>query len=175
MKIAITGHTSNIGEAFSKKLKSLGHEIIGISRRTGENIRRIERCKKLIEPCDLFINNAQEDFCQTNLFFEVWKMWEGQKKYIWNISTMMTELPVSVLEPELEKVKYQTEKKSLEELGRQLRYKQNWPQITLIKPGQITNEKATHWVNSLLQILSVDHKLRISEISIGYTDNNLKL
>jgi len=39
MKIAITGHTAGIGQAFSKILESRGHEIIGISRRTRENIK----------------------------------------------------------------------------------------------------------------------------------------
>jgi len=41
MKIAITGHTAGIGQAFANILESRGHDIVGISRRTGENIRRI--------------------------------------------------------------------------------------------------------------------------------------
>ena len=59
MKIAITGHTHGIGKAFAEQLAERGHEIIGISRRDGENIRRIEHTANLIDPCKLFINNAQ--------------------------------------------------------------------------------------------------------------------
>ena len=54
MKIAITGHTHGIGKAFAEQLAERGHEIIGISRRDGENIRRIEHTANLIDPCNLF-------------------------------------------------------------------------------------------------------------------------
>jgi len=40
MKIAITGHKKGIGKAFAEQLSARGHEIIGISRSDGENIRR---------------------------------------------------------------------------------------------------------------------------------------
>ena len=40
MKIAITGHKKGIGKAFADQLSARGHEIVGISRSDGENIRR---------------------------------------------------------------------------------------------------------------------------------------
>ena len=95
MLIAITGHTAGIGKSFAEQLKSKGHKIIGISRRDGENIRRIPHTASLIEPCDFFINNAQSQYAQTELLYEIWQRWQGKKKYIWNISTMMTEIPVN--------------------------------------------------------------------------------
>jgi hypothetical protein len=58
MQIAITGHMAGIGHALAKILESRGHEIVGISRRTGDNIRRTEHVANLIAPCDLFINNV---------------------------------------------------------------------------------------------------------------------
>ncbi len=67
MKIAITGHTGGIGKSFAQLLATKGHDIVGISRSGGENIRRIEHTASLIEPCDLFINNAQSMFAQTEL------------------------------------------------------------------------------------------------------------
>ena len=75
MKIAITGHTHGIGKAFAEQLSNRGHEIIGISRRDGENIRRVVHTATLIEPADLFINNAQSNYAQTELLYEVWKRW----------------------------------------------------------------------------------------------------
>ena len=58
MKIAITGHKKGIGKSFAEQLSARGHEIVGISRSDGENIRRTAHTASLIEPCDLFINNA---------------------------------------------------------------------------------------------------------------------
>ena len=81
MKIAITGHKKGIGKAFAEQLSAHGHEIVGISRSDGENIRRVPHTASLIEPCDLFINNAQTGYAQTELLYEVWKRWEGQEKY----------------------------------------------------------------------------------------------
>ena len=40
MRIAITGHRKGIGKAFAEQLSARGHEIVGISRSDGENIRR---------------------------------------------------------------------------------------------------------------------------------------
>ena len=77
MKIAITGHTAGIGKAFASLLSSRGHEIIGISRRDGENIRRVKHTASLIEPCDLFISNATSMFAQTELLYEVWQQWRA--------------------------------------------------------------------------------------------------
>ena len=67
MKIAITGHTHGIGKEFAEQLSKRDHEIIGISRKDGENIRRVPHTASLIEPADLFINNAQSNYAQTEL------------------------------------------------------------------------------------------------------------
>ena len=93
MKIAITGHKRGIGKSFAQQLAKQGHEIIGISRSDGENIRRTAHTASLIEPCDLFINNAISLYAQTELLFEVWHRWQEQKEvhYIWNISTRVCE------------------------------------------------------------------------------------
>ena len=71
MKIAITGHKRGIGQQFAEQLRDKGHEIVGISRSDGENIRRVAHTASLIEPCDLFINNAISMYAQTELLFEV--------------------------------------------------------------------------------------------------------
>ena len=72
MKIAITGHRKGIGKAFAEELTARGHEIVGISRSDGENIRRTAHTAGLIEPCDMLINNAISFYAQTELLFEVW-------------------------------------------------------------------------------------------------------
>ena len=82
MKIAITGHTAGIGQALAKKYQSAGHEIVGLSQREGNNIRVIPKICDQIESCDMFINNAQAGYAQTELLFEMAKRWQGTNKHI---------------------------------------------------------------------------------------------
>ena len=93
MKIAITGHKKGIGQAFAEQLSARGHEIVGISRSDGENIRRTAHTASLIAPCDMLINNAISFYAQTELLFEVWYRWQGSEEvhHIWNISTRVCE------------------------------------------------------------------------------------
>ena len=59
MKIAITGHTSGIGQALAKIYADQGHEIVGLSKRNGYDIRHTLKIADLIDSCYLFVNNAQ--------------------------------------------------------------------------------------------------------------------
>ena len=187
MKIAITGHTHGIGKAFAEQLAERGHYIVGISRRAGKNIRRVLHTASLIEPCDLFINNAQSQYAQTELFYEVWKRWSGQKKYIWNISTMMTEEPVNSMpdgQDDIAMSQYRNQKLALEEASKQLRYKNCWPQISIIKPGGVATQEQNDntnkadvklWVNSVIDTFAHNNNIFISEISIGYTKKRIPI
>jgi len=188
MKIAITGHTAGIGQAFANILESRGHDIVGISRRTGENIRRIEHVANLIEPCDLLVNNAQTQYAQTELLYAVWQRWKGkEKKYIWNISTQMTEQPVNGTPDGQEDIlmsAYRNQKIALEEASRQLSFKDNWPSISIIRPGGVAtqeqfdnNNKADvdRWAQSIIDIFSHNENISISEISVGYTKKRIPI
>ena len=187
MKIAITGHTAGIGKAFAEQLAERGHSITGISRREGENIRRVPHTASLIEPCDLFINNAQTGYAQTELLYEIWTRWQGKEKYIWNISTMMTEQPINSQpdgQDDLTMSQYRNQKLALEEASQQLRFKNSWPQISVIRPGGVAtqdhydNSKKVDvklWVKSIIDIFSHNDNINISEISVGYTDKRIPI
>ena len=187
MKIAITGHTSGIGKAFAQQLAQRGHSIVGISRRGGENIRRVAHTASLIEPCDLFINNAQTGYAQTELLYEVWTRWQGQERYIWNISTMMIEEPVNSQpdgQQDLTMSQYRNQKIALEEASRQLRFKNSWPQISVIRPGGVAtqshfdNSKKANvniWVKSIIDTFSHNDNIRISEISVGHAAKRIPI
>lgn len=187
MQIAITGHTAGIGKSFAKILTSRGHNIVGISRRENENIRRIEHTANLIAPCDMFINNAQSQFAQTELLYAVWQKWKGQEKYIWNISTMMTQEPINSIpdgQDDLSMSLYRNQKIALEEASRQLGYKNKWPSISIIRPGGVaTQEKFdnTHkcavdtWTRTVIDIFLLDKNTHISEISVGFTKKRIPL
>ena len=146
MKIAITGHTKNIGKAFAEQLAEKGHEIVGISRSDGENIRRTAHTASLIEPCDLFINNAQSFYAQTELLFEVWHRWQPYKDvhYIWNISTRLCEEDKDIEINGLtmrESIEYRNQKMALELAHNQLNAQPSNIKMTLIRPGSVNPHK----------------------------------
>jgi len=187
MKIAITGHTAGIGKAFAERLAQRNHTIVGISRRGGENIRRVPHTASLIEPCDMFINNAQLQYAQTELLYEVWKRWQGKEKYIWNISTMMTEQPINGTPDGQEDIvmsQYRNQKLALEEASKQLRFKSSWPKISIIRPGGVATQTTwnnknkadvNQWVKNVINTFSQDDNINITEISIGYTSKRIPI
>jgi hypothetical protein len=160
---------------------------VGISRRMGENIRRIEHVANMIQPCDMFINNAQTQYAQTELLYAVWQRWQGQEKYIWNIGTQMTERPINSIPDEQNDLKmsqYRNQKIALEEAARQLKFKNWWPQISIIRPGGVaTQEKFDNtnkadvdlWVKSVVDTFSHNDNISISEISVGYTKKRIPI
>lgn len=174
MKIAITGHSAGIGQALAKQYESRGHEIVGLSKRHGHNIRNIPRIADLIEPCDMFINNAQAGFAQTELLFEMSRRWKESKKHIMVISTIMTTDPVSFL-PEF--TEYWCQKTTLETAVQQLRAQQLGIKFTIVRPGDIaTNPQKTvppsadvdHWAETLVNIFDLTNpNLSIRDISLG--------
>lgn len=189
MKIAITGHTHGIGKTFAEQLNKRGHEIIGISRRNGENIRRVPHTATLIEPAGLFINNAQSNYAQTELLYEVWKRWANwippREKWIWNISTMLTQNPEDYkaggLNAEL-LGQYRTQKIALEEASQQLRAKCKWPKISIIRPGTVATNKETNegadvnvWVKSIIDTFTHNPNINITDISVGWVDKRIPI
>jgi NADP-dependent 3-hydroxy acid dehydrogenase YdfG len=177
MKIAITGHTAGIGQALSNIYLSLGHEVVGLSRRDGNNIRNIPKMCDQIEPCDMFINNAQAGYAQTELLFEMSQRWTRTKKHIMVISTMMTQDPVSVL-PGLDMDHYRIQKLALEEAVRQIRNQKLGVRITVVRPGYIATQSGqtvppaadvNNWAKILLTILNTatENNLIIPDISLG--------
>ena len=141
MKIAITGHSAGIGQALAKIYTEQEHDVIGLSRRVGYNIRSVPKVAGIIEPCDVFINNAQVGFAQTELFWEVWNRWRGQNKTIINISTQMTNNSVA---PKEEWDQYLIHKKALELAHMQCQERSPLPKLILINPGSIATQPGQH-------------------------------
>jgi short-subunit dehydrogenase len=145
MKIAITGHRKGIGKAFAEQLSARGHDIVGISRSDGENIRRTAHTASIIEPCDMLINNAISFYAQTELLFEVWHKWQSSNKvhYIWNISTKLCEQDHDIAIKGLtmrESMQYRNQKMALELAHHQLNFQPSNIKMELIRPGSIKTQ-----------------------------------
>lgn len=177
MKIAITGHTAGIGQALAQIYQDQGHEIVGLSKREGWNIRNTSKICEQVEPCDMFINNAQAGYAQTELLFDMSQRWTGTNKHIVVISTMMTQHPFSVV-PGLDMAHYRLQKCALEESVKQLRIKNLGLQFTIVRPGNIATSTdktvppaadVNNWARTLVEIFDLASKndLKIPDISLG--------
>ena len=175
MKIAITGHTAGIGQALAEAY--YGNEIVGISKRDGNNIKNVPKVADLIEPCDMFINNAQAGYAQTELLFEMARRWEGTRKHIVVISTMMTQDPMSVI-PGLDMDQYRIQKVALEQAVHQLRQRDLQIRFTIVRPGNIaTSPDKTvppaadvgQWARTLVGIfrMAEANDMWVPDISLG--------
>ena len=177
MKIAITGGTAGIGQALANAYESRGHEVLRLSRRTGHNIRVIPKIADQIELCDVFVNNAQAGYAQTELLFEMAGRWSGSHKHIIVVSTMMTQDPVSML-PGLDMTAYRVQKVALEEAVKQIRHHRLGVKITIVRPGNIAtgadktvppSADVNVWAGVLVSMLDMAqaNNLTIPDISLG--------
>lgn len=125
----------------------------------------------------MFVNNAQAGYAQTELLFEMVYRWQGTKKQIIVISTMMTQSPVSTI-PGLDMDHYRVQKGALEDAVKQLRHKQLGIRLILVRPGDVaTNSDKTvppsadvnNWAKTLLNLIDMvnNNGLLISDISLG--------
>jgi short-subunit dehydrogenase len=91
MKIAITGHTSGIGQALYNKFTEHGHTVIGFSRSNNFDITDSEKRDQIVQLAtdfDVFINNAWAPYSQTDLLNQMIVNSKHQKKIIVNISSL---------------------------------------------------------------------------------------
>lgn len=176
MKVAITGHSAGIGQALSKAYTSRGHTVVGLSRRNGFNIRSFQKVADQIEDCDVFINNAQAGFAQTELLFEVFKRWETLcNKTIVNISSELARQP-AVVGLNLDMDLYRIQKVALEEAVMQLRRRSQLPRLIIVRPGQVNTQDwmtsppaadPTEWAEEVVRCLdTASDNLLITELTV---------
>ena len=169
MKIAITGHSEGIGKCFAEILAEQGHEIVGLSRRTGHNIRSLQKVVGPIVECDWFINNAQVGFAQTELLYKVWYQWHDTKKIIWNISSIMA----THNSPNFEMEEYRLQKQTLDQAHYNLNQRSKC-RFVLIRPGKVDTQgeggaDVRAWCNAVINTwnLCEQSNLNLQEISIS--------
>jgi short-subunit dehydrogenase len=175
MKIAVTGHTQGLGKSLYKELVKQDHDVLGLSLENGYDINNISNIIDAIESSDCFINNAQDNFKQTELFLALSKKWLNVPgKKIINIGSLILSLPTTPYDS-WHDIVYYTQKKALAESVKQVRnLKYNWPKICLINPGPLQTEHTSgmdtdQFAQEVLRIIT-NSNFAIEEISIGLID-----
>jgi hypothetical protein len=116
-RIAITGHTKNIGKFLYEKYST---NSIGFSRENGYDITRKDDRKKIIKEvknCDIFINNAPAGFGQSELCLELWKEWKDLPKIIINVGSRIAEEHVILQNDHTHLLEYSMHKRTLKQLS----------------------------------------------------------
>lgn len=137
-KIIITGHTKGLGKAIYEWHKNQNHDITGISRSTGHDIKNTMQIVDVVKNYDIFINNAYHKGCQFDICYELSQLWKkDNNKTIINISSRAGDFSEDI------KVKdYNIYKKMIDDLSSQIQIDKNYKcNIINIKPGYLENQK----------------------------------
>jgi hypothetical protein len=120
IKVAITGHSKNIGKYI---FDSVSPNVIGFSRSNGYDITKKEDRKRIIKEsadCDVFINNAPAKFGQSELCLELWHEWKDTKKVIVNVGSRIAEEHIVLNQDYLHLLEYSMHKRTLKTLSEDL-------------------------------------------------------
>lgn len=137
MKFAITGHTRGLG----LKLVStppICDNFIGFSRSHGYDISNPQSRNdivRLIDDCDVFINNAYHGHSQTDLLYQVWDSWATTDKIIVNIGSNTTDGIKSFVHD------YSAHKASLDKASEQLSNQNSRCKVILARFGYLGTER----------------------------------
>jgi len=119
MKIAITGHSKNIGKCLYEKCNNA----IGFSRSNGYDITNKSDRRRIIKEsyeCDVFINNAPAGFSQSDLCLELWEEWKDLPKIIINVGSRIAEEHIVLPYDYSHLLKYSMHKRTLKTLSQDL-------------------------------------------------------
>lgn len=143
MDYAITGHTAGIGKTIYEKLNP---NIKGFSRTNGYDIKQSSDIYKILDEsagCKIFINNAYDDFAQSNLLLEAFFRWKDTDKTIINVGSRIAEdnLNLKRLTQDVGLLKYQMHKASLKRLCQDLQNYGSTLQVKYVWFGYVGTEK----------------------------------
>ena len=141
MKIAITGHTSGIGKAFTELCDHKNIEWSGFSRSNGFDIsQRDEWLTQAADDCDVFINNAYDKFYQVDLLYDLWDHWKSFDKQIVCLGSVAPDVPRDHGHP------YSVHKAALNHACQQLQNtREGKCRVVNIKPALVDTPTANKW------------------------------
>jgi len=150
LKVAITGHTGEVGSALTKVFSNAGYTIVGISRATGFDLTNLDHHKDIVSTiaqCDVFVNCCQ--LSQSVLLRNVWNIWQGlNNKRIINISAISASDPTETSE-------YYKNKRQLESTFWELIKINQYPLMTIARAGLREHDpRYDNWAEFLIKLLN---------------------
>ena len=146
-KVALTGHTSGIGQGLYKYFQERGNDVCGFSRSNGFVLPGAEsQVLEQIQDCDIFVNNALPVVSQISLLKQLWPKWVNANKKIIVIGSIITQFDdtchwASTISEFPVMQEYQKQKLELDRLCKSFQYGYNkWPipcSLTVINPGYV--------------------------------------
>lgn len=155
MKVAVTGHTSGLGQALLTHYTRSGHQVQGFSRSNGFDLRDWSKLQKFLDSTqdfDFIVSNAKPDFSQTILLYE-WAKRPKRAHTMISIGSMIIE---TILDKDCDIGinLYKTQKISLQNAHQQLTAK--YPDLCsiLIHPAHLYdkdsgNDAVISWINRM--------------------------
>ena len=140
MKIGITGHTSGIGKAFAELCDHKGIQWYGYSRTNGFDISQRDRwLAQAAGECDVFINNAYDNFYQVDLLYDLWEMWSGFDTQIVCLGSVSPDTTKDYVWA------YSVHKAALDHACQQLQNIRSRCRVVNIKPGLVDTPPANEY------------------------------
>ena len=141
LKIAITGHTSGLGESLFNHFRQKGYTVEGFSRSNGYDLSNSESYQRIMQKIkffDVFINNAHFGWSQVELLFLAFELWKLQPKHIINISSNSSDGNKDFVHP------YAVKKAALDKACEQLNaVKEAHCRVTNLRPGWMDTKRAS--------------------------------
>ena len=156
MRVAISGGNSGFGLSLAQVWQHNGHTVDNFSRSNGYDISDTRRIVSAVSNYDMFINNAYSDdhgFAQTELLYHLFQIWQGQRKFIINISTEQTnrwlqhtDRGVRPLpwEQGQRRLGYRTTKVALEDAHQFLTQQNDLPKMVMIKTAILDTARTNY-------------------------------
>lgn len=164
MKVAITGHTKGIGKAFSEVFP----DYIGFSRSNGYDITNPEIRTRIIQEsmdCQIFVNNAQQEFAQTELLMDLWDKWKFRPKIIVNIGSRSSDY----LDSSYTHYRYALQKKTLENASLYMSKGKYVCKVTYVKAGYVDTDSVTNVQDKKIDARDLAQQVKeIISIDKGY-------
>jgi len=158
MNIAITGHTSGIGLAFSQLLLSTGY-----SRNNGWDISQTDNLIQELndKDYDVFINNAYNETYQSKLLEKLFNVWKDKPKIIINIGSYVVDYPRIETNHNNNTWHYRDHKQDLAQLFRRLAKQQSVCRLGLINPGPTDTPMIAHLKTQKIQPVVVATTIKL--------------
>lgn len=132
MKVYVTGSTRGLGKALAKDFNKARFKVTGLNRPEYDLTKGLDNFVK--DDFDIYINNAQLGFSQTELLYMLYDANKDRECHIINIGSVSCDGDRKAVN------KYAIEKTALEKACTQLSLVGGKCKVSLVKPGRIDTQ-----------------------------------